>query len=509
MAGLVLALDQGTTSTRAIAFTPPALTLGAEARRELPQLYPAPGQVEHDPETIWRDSMAVLGEAMDAAHARPANIAALGISNQRETSLLWDRASGKPIHNAIVWQDRRTADLCARLAAEEARIAARTGLVLDPYFSATKIAWLLEHIEGAREAAAAGELAFGTIDCFLLFRLTEGDVHATDASNASRTLLYDLYRGDWDDELLRLFGIPRAILPEIRDSAGAFGVTTLLGGAIRIGGVAGDQQAATLGQACVTPGMAKATYGTGGFVLLNTGETPAASKHRLLSTVAWQLGGKRTYALEGAIFTAGSAVQWLRDELGLIPTAGDAGRLAAAAPAESGVHFVPAFTGLGAPWWDAGARGALLGLTRTTDRAAIARAALESVGFQTAELITAMAADVADGGLGGRSMNVLRVDGGMAESDWTMQFLADIIGAPVDRPAIIETSARGAAYLAALSGGLCPGPAEFAEGWTAERRFSPAMPDAERARRLAGWEDAVRRALTAPPTRTREASPPD
>ncbi|MGH7118937.1 MAG: glycerol kinase GlpK [Acetobacteraceae bacterium] len=499
MAGQILALDQGTTSTRAILFAAPALAPIAEARRELAQIYPKPGQVEHDPETIWQDSLAVLSEVMAAAGQ--AEIAALGIANQRETTLLWDRATGKPLYNAIVWQDRRTAQACARLAEHEALIAARTGLLLDPYFSATKLAWLLDHIEGARSAAAAGRLLFGTIDCFLLFRLTEGQVHATDATNASRTLLYDIHRGDWDEELLSLFRIPRQVLPEIRDSAGTFGTTRLLGKRIHIGGIAGDQQAATLGQACVAPGMAKATYGTGAFLLLNTGERAVASNHRLLSTVAWQLAGRRTYALEGAIFNAGTVVQWLRDALGVIATAAEAGRLAAEAPDDSGVTFVPAFTGLGAPWWDAEARGALFGMTRATGRAAIARASLESVGFQTADLLAAMAGDI-----GGSLATVLRVDGGMAASDWTMQFLADITGAPVDRPAITETTARGAAYLAALSAGLCPEPAGFAASWARERRFAPAMPAAERSRRIADWQEAVRRTLS--PTRRREALRP-
>ncbi|MDA8051628.1 MAG: glycerol kinase GlpK [Rhodospirillales bacterium] len=502
MAGQILALDQGTTSTRAILFAPPALNALAEARHELPQIYPAPGQVEHDPETIWRDSLGVLSEVL--AGARAAEIAGIGITNQRETTLLWDRETGKPIHNAIVWQDRRTAEMCRRLAAEEPMIAARTGLLLDPYFSGTKIAWLLAHVDGAQAAAESGRLAFGTIDSFLLFRLTGGAVHATDATNASRTLLYDLRRGTWDEELLRLFCVPRAVLPEIRDSAADFGTTTLFGGKIRVGGIAGDQQAATLGQACVAPGMAKATYGTGAFLLLVTGEAPVASKNRLLSTVAWQLAGTRTYALEGAIFNAGTAVQWLRDGLGVISAAPEAGRLAAEAPADSGVHLVPAFTGLGAPWWDPTARGALFGLTRSTGPAALARAALESVGFQTADLLAAMTAD-----LGRPRETVLRVDGGMAASDWAMQFLADITGAPVDRPAITETTARGAAYLAALSAGLCPEPARFAGTWQRERRFTPAMPKAERARRLAGWQDAVRRTLTAPPTRTPAASRAD
>lgn len=498
---LILALDQGTTSSRAILFRAPELVPIARARRELPQIFPQPGLVEHDPEVIWSDCLTVLREALAKSGRRAREVAAIGITNQRETTLLWERASGKPIHNAIVWQDRRTAEICERFRAEEAEISARSGLVLDPYFSASKIAWLLENVEGARAAAEAGRLAFGTIDCFLLFRLTGGRVHATDATNASRTLLYDIHRGEWDDTLLRRFRIPRAILPEIRDSAGHFGETAagLFERAIPIEGVAGDQQAASIGQACFTPGMAKATYGTGAFLLLNTGKTPIASKNRLLTTIAWQLDGVRSYALEGAIFNAGSVVQWLRDQLGLIKNAADVNALAARG--SPGVTFVPAFTGLGAPWWDSAAQGALFGLTRGAGPAEIARAALESVGFQTRDLVAAMRAD-----LGATAETVLRVDGGMAASDWTMQFVTDILGVAVDRPTVTETTARGAAYLAGLTAGVCPAPARFAELWQRDKRFVPRMSAAERERRYALWRDAVLRTLT--PRRTEADSQP-
>jgi glycerol kinase len=496
MAAIVLALDQGTTSTRAIAFRAPDLVPLAVAQRELPQHFPAPGLVEHDPEDIWRDAVAVLRQAAADADATAADIAALGITNQRETALLWDRRTGAALHRAIVWQDRRTADACdaLRAAGHGEAIAARTGLVIDPYFSATKLAWLLDHVPGARERAARGELAFGTVDTFLLWRLTGGRVHATDATNASRTMLADIRRGAWDDELLALFRIPRAVMPEIRDSAGDFGATLpeLFPAPVPIRGVAGDQQAAAIGQACFRPGMVKATYGTGAFMLMNTGETPVASKHRLLTTVAWQLSGTRSYALEGAIFVAGAAVQWLRDALGLLREAADAGRLAERAAAEP-VYFVPAFTGLGAPYWDARARGALFGLTRATGPAELARAALESVAYQTRDLLEAMARDHAASG-----ETVLRVDGGMAVSDWTMQFLADLLGAPVDRPAFAETTAIGAAYLAGLAAGVCPEPAAFASGWRLGRRFLPNLEPALRERKYAGWKDAVRRTCNPP-----------
>jgi glycerol kinase len=490
----LLAIDQGTTSTRAILFDP-ALTPVASAQQEFRQIYPAPGLVEHDPEEIWATTVATVRAAMAKAGATAANIAALGITNQRETTLVWDRATGRPIYNAIVWQDRRTADACAALRRDgiEPDVRARTGLLLDPYFSATKIAWLLEHVDGARAAAAAGRLVFGTIDSFLIWRLTGGRVHATDATNAARTLLLDIASGTWDDHLCAAFGVPAAMLPQVRDCAADFGTTMpdLFGGPIRILGVAGDQQAATVGQGCFTPGMMKSTYGTGCFALINTGDRPVASKHRLLTTIAYQLAGKRTYALEGAIFIAGAAVQWLRDALKLIAAAPDVNALAQAADPAEQVYLVPAFVGLGAPWWDADARGAVYGLTRKAGVPELARAALEAVGYQTRDLYEAIRADWP-----GASDTVLRVDGGMAASDFTMQFIADMLDAPVDRPAVMETTALGAAYLAGLAAGVCPDLAGFAGRWRCERRFTPQMDAASRARKWAGWQDAVRRTLS-------------
>jgi glycerol kinase len=495
MKDALLALDQGTTSTRAILHDA-ALVPRATAQLPLPQHYPSPGWVEHEPEDIWSATVAVLKDALAQGGTTAAEVAGIGITNQRETTLLWDRATGRALHRAIVWQDRRTAAHCARLAADgaAAAITAKTGLLCDPYFSATKLAWLLETIPGAREAAVRGTLAFGTVDSFLLWRLTGGRVHATDATNACRTMLYDIRRGDWDDDLLRLFGIPRAVLPEIRDCAAEFGTTdpALLGAAVPIRGIAGDQHAATLGQACFAPGMVKATYGTGCFALLNTGDAPVMSHNRLLTTLAWQLGGTRTYALEGAIFVAGAAVQWLRDGLKLFADAAESGVLAQQADPAQRVVFVPAFVGLGAPYWDAEARGAILGLTRGTGPAEIARAALESVAFQTRDLIEAMEADWAAAG-GGR---VLRVDGGMVASDWTMQFLSDLLGAPVDRPEVRETTALGAAYLAGLQAGLLPAPGPAAAHWRLERRFTPRMAREEADARYDVWKDAVRRVLT-------------
>jgi len=489
----LLAIDQGTTSTRAIVFDL-ALAPVASAQQELRQIYPAPGLVEHDPEEIWSATLATARTAMGRAGAQAKDIAALGITNQRETAVIWDRATNRPIHNAIVWQDRRTADRCAALRQDghEPTIAARTGLLLDPYFSATKIAWLLDHVEGARAAAAAGRLAFGTVDSFLLWRLTGGRVHATDATNASRTLLLDIHRGSWDAELCRLFDVPEALLPEVRDCAGDFGTTDHFGGPIRILGIAGDQQAAMVGQGCFASGMVKSTYGTGCFALINTADQPVASKNRLLTTIAYQLGGHRTYALEGAIFIAGAAVQWLRDALKVIGTAPDVNALAAAADPAEQLYLVPAFVGLGAPWWDANARGALYGLTRKSGVAELARATLEAVGYQTRDLLEAMRADWPAAG----TDTVLRVDGGMAASDLTMQFVADILAAPVDRPAVMETTALGAAYLAGYAAGVCPDLSGFAAKWRCERRFEPQMDADTRERKWAGWRDAVARTLS-------------
>jgi glycerol kinase len=487
----LIAIDQGTTSTRAIVFDA-ALAPVASAQQELRQIYPAPGLVEHDPEEIWSAALATVRAAMARAGAEARDIAALGITNQRETTIIWDRATNRPIHNAIVWQDRRTADRCAALRQDEPMIAARTGLLLDPYFSATKIAWLLDHVEGARVAAREGRLAFGTVDSFLLWRLTGGKVHASDATNASRTLLLDIHRGSWDAELCRLFDVPEALLPQVRDCAGDFGTTELFGRPIRILGIAGDQQAAMVGQGCFAPGMVKSTYGTGCFALINTADQPVASKNRLLTTIAYQLGGRRTYALEGAIFVAGAAVQWLRDALKVIGAAPDVNALAAAADPAEQVYLVPAFVGLGAPWWDANARGALFGLTRKSGVAELARATLEAVGYQTRDLLEAMQADWPAAG----TDTVLRVDGGMAASDLTMQFVADILAAPVDRPGVMETTALGAAYLAGYAAGVCPDLPGFAARWRCERRFEPQMDAAMRERKWAGWRDAVARTLS-------------
>jgi glycerol kinase len=481
----ILAIDQGTTSTRAILF-------GAEgsiyhtARVELRQIYPRPGWVEHDPEEIWQSVVATCREAIAAADGP---IAAIGITNQRETTVLWEGSTGRPVHNAIVWQDRRTAPLCEHWRDEgfAEPVAERAGLVIDPYFSASKIRWLLDTQPGLAERARAGEILFGTIDSFLLWRLTGGKLHATDVTNASRTMLFDLHRLAWDDELLGGFGIPGAILPELRDTAGEFGATLpeLFGSAIPIAGMAGDQHAALIGQACFRPGMVKSTYGTGAFALLHTGATPARSRHRLLTTLAYRLGGETAYALEGSIFIAGAAVQWLRDRLHAIATAPESGALAAEADPRQRVYFVPAFAGLGAPYWAPEARGAMSGLTAECGVAEIARATLEAVGYQTRDLAAAMASDA------GLVIDRLRVDGGMAASDWTMQFLADILPAMIERPASLETTAWGAAYAAGFARGLCPDPATMIERWAAARRFAPAMPESEREERYAGWRKAV------------------
>lgn len=492
----ILAIDQGTTSSRAIIFDADTVIIAA-AQQEFPQHFPASGWVEHEPEDLWDTTLAVCREAMAKAGVTASDLAGIGITNQRETTLVWDRQTGKAIHRAIVWQDRRTAERCAALKAEghEPLVAQKTGLLLDPYFSGTKIAWILDHVPGARARAEKGELAFGTVDSFLLWRLTGGAVHATDATNASRTLLYDIHQGAWDDALLEVIGVPRAMLPEVRDSSAEFGLTLpdLFGGAIAVRGIAGDQQAATVGQACFEPGMLKSTYGTGCFALLNTGDQALASRNRLLTTIAYQLKGRRTFALEGSIFIAGAAVQWLRDGLHLVQNAAETGPMAAGSDPAQQVYLVPAFVGLGAPYWDADARGAMFGLTRNTGPREFARAALEAVCFQTHDLLAAMRADW-PGAKGAQT--VLRVDGGMVASDWTMQRLADILGAPVDRPEVKETTALGAAYLAGLQAGIYPEPATFATTWRLEKRFSPTLDAAPRADLLKGWADAVSRTLT-------------
>ncbi|UYO38716.1 glycerol kinase GlpK [Rhodopseudomonas palustris] len=488
----VMAIDQGTTSSRAILFRSD-ISIAASAQQEFPQHFPASGWVEHEPEDIWATTIATCRAAMDKAGATAADIAAIGITNQRETVVVWDAVSGQAIHRAIVWQDRRTAEFCTRLKAEglEPMVTAKTGLIIDPYFSGTKVAWLLDNVPGARARAERGELKFGTVDCYLLWRLTGGKVHATDATNASRTLLFNIHDGAWDDELLKLLGVPRSMLPEVKDSSADFGdsVPELFGGSITIRGIAGDQQAATIGQACFTPGMIKSTYGTGCFALLNTGATPVKSNNKLLTTVAYQLDGKRTYALEGSIFVAGSAVQWLRDGLGVIKHASETGALADKSDSAQSVYLVPAFVGMGAPYWNPRVRGALFGLTRNTGPAELAHAALESVCYQTFDLWAAMRADWPDADA---ATTVLRVDGGMTASDWTMQRLADLLDAPVDRPVIQETTALGAAYLAGLSAGVFPEPQKFADNWRLDHRFRPAMSAATRERKLAGWARAVK-----------------
>lgn len=493
----VMALDQGTTSTRAILFRSD-YTIAAVAQKEFAQHYPASGWVEHEADEIWAGVLAVMRSALRKAGATAGQLSAIGITNQRETTVIWDRATGQPIARAIVWQDRRTAEAChaLKLAGKEPLVRERTGLLLDPYFSATKIAWLLDNVPGARGRAERGELAVGTMDSFLIWRLTGGRRHLTDATNASRTMLLDIHRGVWDDELLDLFRVPRALLPEVLDCAADFGETEarLLGAPVPIRGVAGDQQAATIGQACFSPGMMKSTYGTGCFALLNTGERAVTSSNRLLTTIAYQLGGQRCYALEGAIFIAGAAVQWLRDGLRIVRKASETGPMAAAADPTQNVVLVPAFVGLGAPHWDPDARGALFGLTRNSGPNEIALAALESVCFQTRDLLEAMKADWP-----GAGETVLRVDGGMAASDWTLQRLSDLLDAPVDRPQVMETTALGAAYLAGYSTGFYPAPEGFAASWRLERRFTPVMKRDERAARLNLWHDAVGRTLTSRP----------
>jgi len=488
----ILAIDQGTTSTRAILFDAAARPVARHAI-ELRQIYPANGWVEHDAEEIWLATLACCRVAMKGV--APQDIAAIGITNQRETTLLWDRATGKPLHNAIVWQDRRTAEACAALkkAGHEPDVSARTGLLLDPYFSATKAEWLLDHVPGSRARAERGEIAFGTIDSWLIWKLTGGKVHATDVTNASRTLLLNLKDLDWDAGMLALFDVPRAMLPEVRDSAGDFGTAdaALLGGAIPIRGVAGDQQAAVVGQACFNPGDVKSTYGTGCFALVNTGGKVPHSQNRLLATAAYRVAGKTAYAIEGSIFIAGAVVQWLRDALGVIRTAAEVEALARTAKPAEGLYFVPAFTGLGAPYWEPNARGAILGLTRDAGAAEIARAALDAVCYQTRDLLGAMGKDMADARLGKPA--ALKVDGGMVANDWFCQRLADLTGLPVDRPVVTETTALGAAYLAGLGAGLFRDFADIARGWALDRRFEPALSTGTRDGLYEGWVNAISR----------------
>ena len=494
MANHILAIDQGTTSSRAIVFNQ-RLEIAGVAQREFTQFFPQSGWVEHDALEIWDATVATCRQALSRAGLSAKDIAAIGITNQRETTVVWERSSGKPLHKAIVWQDRRTSPLCAELwrQGHGEMVTARTGLLLDAYFSATKIAWILDHVDGARQRAQRGELCFGTIDSYLLFRLSGGHTHATDASNASRTMLFDIHRNCWDEDLLELLRVEKAMLPEVRDCAADYGSTepALFGAPIPIRGVAGDQQAALVGQACFAPGMIKSTYGTGAFIVLNTGDQPVRSRNRLLTTIGYRLFGRTTYALEGSIFVAGAAVQWMRDAMGLIETAADTGKLARRADITQDVYLVPAFVGLGAPHWDAEARGAIFGITRATGPAELSKAALESVCYQTRDLLEAMRRDWP-----GMADTVLRVDGGMVASNFTMQFLADILAAPVDRPAVLETTALGAAYLAGLGCGLLPAPEEFSTSWKRERRFTPTLDEALRARKYDGWQDAVRRTLS-------------
>jgi glycerol kinase len=486
----LLAIDQGTTSSRAMVFDDAGRPMG-RAQQELPQHFPQSGWVEHDAEDIWRDTVGVVKGALSDARVSAGDIAALGITNQRETTVLWDRKTGEAVHKAIVWQDRRSAPLCDRLKREghETMVQDRTGLLIDSYFSATKIAWLLEKVDGLRTRAERGDLAFGTIDSFLLWRLTGGRVHATDATNAARTMLFNIHRQTWDDDLLELFGVPASLLPEVRDSNAEFGATeaSLFGAAIPILGIAGDQQAATVGQACFEAGMMKSTYGTGCFALMNTGETPLQSKNRLLTTIAYRIDGKTNYALEGSIFMAGAAVQWLRDGLKIISSADETEGLAKSADASQAIYVVPAFTGLGAPYWDAAARGAIFGLSRATGPAEIARATLEAVCYQTRDLLKAMEAD------GASRLETLRVDGGMVANNWMLQMLADILGVAVERPVVAETTALGAACLAGLKSGVFKGLDGITNTWQSTGRFEPRMSAEERDARYDGWLDAVRR----------------
>jgi glycerol kinase len=485
----ILALDQGTTSSRAIVFDRSGSVV-AMTQQEFRQIFPRPGWVEHDPQEIWATQSNVAAQAIEKAGLTASDIAAIGITNQRETTVVWDRRTGQPVGNAIVWQDRRTAPMCERLrkSGRANAIRRRTGLVVDAYFSATKLAWILENVDGARAKARRGDLAFGTIDSWLVWNLTGGRAHVTDASNASRTMLFNIHTGGWDDELLKLFGVPKSILPEVRGSSEIYGECHLFGGSIPIAGMAGDQQAALFGQACTRPGMVKNTYGTGCFMLMQTGAKPITSRNNLLTTIAWRIGRKTEYALEGSIFIAGAVVQWLRDELGIIASSSDVESLAAQAPDNGGVYLVPAFAGLGAPHWDPYARGLVIGLTRGTGRAHLARAALEGIAFQVADVLRAMEGDARI------RLKELRVDGGACANNLLMQFQADMLGVPVVRPKVAETTALGAAYLAGLAVGYWKDIAEIASQWQTDRRFVPAMKPAERKRLTAGWTRALARA---------------
>jgi glycerol kinase len=485
----ILALDQGTTSSRAILFNHDG-GIVATAQKEFRQIFPKPGWVEHDAQEIWATQAGVASEVLHKARAKAADVAAIGITNQRETTVVWDRKTGKPICNAIVWQDRRTASICDKLRAQklDKLIQRKTGLIVDAYFSATKVQWILQNVKGAKARAAKGELAFGTIDSWLLWNLTGGKVHATDVSNASRTMLYDIRKGTWDDELLKIFGVPRSMLPEVRDSSGEFGMTSLLGGSIPIAGIAGDQQSALFGQICTKPGMVKNTYGTGCFMLMNTGTKPINSKNKLLTTVAWRINGRTEYALEGSVFIAGAAIQWLRDGLGIIRQSADVEALAASVPDTGGVYLVPAFAGLGAPHWDAYARGTLLGLTRGTTAAHIARATLEGIALQVMDILKAMEADA------GIKLKELRVDGGASVNNLLMQLQCDLLGVPVVRPKVNETTALGAACLAGLAVGYWKNLADIAKHWQVDRKFKPSMKAAARTQITQGWNRALGRA---------------
>jgi glycerol kinase len=485
----LLAIDQGTSSSRTVIYDHDARVI-TSAQQEFPQIYPQPGWVEHDPEAIWSSVTAVTRDAMHKAGAVAADISAIGITNQRETTLIWDRDTGECVCNAIVWQDRRTAAYCQTLKDDglEATVSKKTGLRLDPYFSGTKIAWILDHVDGVREKAEAGKLAFGTIDCFLLWRLTGGKVHATDATNASRTLLFNIHSQEWDEELLALFSIPRELLPEVRDSAADFGLAThdCVGGNVPVCGIAGDQQAALIGQAGFEPGMTKSTYGTGCFVVANTGSEALQSENQLLTTIAMRINGKVTYGLEGSVFVAGSAMQWLRDELRVIDAAPESEGIARDTGVVEGVYVVPAFAGLGAPYWDPDARGAILGLTRGSGRDDIVTATLQSVAYQTCDLIDAMSED-------GIKPSVIRVDGGMVANGWFLQFLSDVLNIPVERPKNVESTVLGAAYLAGYQAGIVSSPDAIGELWIRDKLFEPEMQADQRERLLAGWHDAVRR----------------